>query len=627
MSKRLRELRSRAGNLISKADVAGSETKLPQPPDERQKFSYVKRHMWLLNTFTLASFACFAYSGIRFALMDDALWGFLLPLFAGALGMLVAMQANVNSRDFDDTEHRRLVEAWQPAGDEFPSVDVFLPICGEDIRVLNNTWEHVLALDYPKLTVYCLDDSRDESAHALAEEFGFEYLRRENRGWFKKAGNLKYGYENSSGEFVLVLDADFAPRRDFLRETLPYFAAQPELGIVQTPQFFNTTKRQNWLERGACAVQELFYRVVQVSRESKDAAICVGTCAVYRRAALDSNGGSTLIEHSEDVHTGFDLRRNGWPLRYVPVNLAAGLCPDDLSGFFRQQYRWCMGSISLCTSRKFWTTKMPLRTRLCYVSGFSYYLLTALVVFSGPLMPLTLTTFFANHIHLVNYFILLPALAWNYLGMRMWHRGRYRFETLSVKLTYGWAHAFAIFDLVRRRPMGWTPTGAKVRDHRVRWFRVGSVLWGGGTSVLLLCTCAWQVLARGYSPLQFAPMMVFACIYLTTNARVIFHGVTRESVSSAIASVLSAPSLRSLRSRSWIPAIGRRAALAGEPAAELQPGRIPINELSYSPNRKASNGPRGTNKSIHKLEPSHPERAGSAAGGAHDPAVRNAVRG
>jgi len=32
----------------------------------------------------------------------------------------------------------------------------------------------------------------------------------------------------------------------------------------------------------------------------------------------------TMIEHSEDNHTGFDLRRHSWRLRYVPVNLATG---------------------------------------------------------------------------------------------------------------------------------------------------------------------------------------------------------------------------------------------------------------------------------------------------------------
>jgi cellulose synthase (UDP-forming) len=95
----------------------------------------------------------------------------------------------------------------------------------------------------------------------------------------------------------------------------------------------------------------------------------------YRRAALDANGGRTLIEHSEDNHTGFDLRRHSWRLRYVPVNLATGLCPDNLSGFFlRQQYRWCMGSLSLYMSRKFWRAQEPIRTRMCYLVGFAYYI-------------------------------------------------------------------------------------------------------------------------------------------------------------------------------------------------------------------------------------------------------------
>jgi cellulose synthase (UDP-forming) len=528
-----------AGLVSEPSPASGAQQKLPQPPTDRQKFSYVKRYMWLLNVFTLSSFACVAFSTVHFTLMDDDLWVFLGLLCLAGLGLVISIQANLFSRDFDDTEHRRLVDAWGQRNGDYPSVDVFLPICGEDRRVLMNTWKHVLALDYPNVTVYCLDDGPDDSVRPIAEEFGFSYLRRDNRGWFKKAGNLKFGYEQSSGEFVLILDADFAPRPDFLLETLPYFEAEPGLGILQTPQFFSTSRGQNWLERGACAVQEFFYRVVQVSRESRDASICVGTCAVYRRAALDSNGGTTLIEHSEDVHTGFDLRRNGWHLRYMPVNLAAGLCPRDISGFFRQQYRWCMGSMSLCTSRKFWATKMPLRTRLCYVSGFFYYMLTALVVLTGPLMPLTLTMFFPGHVKLVNYVVLLPALLWMYVVMPLWHRSRFRLETLSVKLTYSWAHIFAIFDLVRGKPMGWTPTGAKARDHRVRWFRVGCAAWGGGTSLLLVGVCIWQIVGEGHSAVQFTPMLVFAGLYMKTNARVIFYGVSLPVIGALKARLLA----------------------------------------------------------------------------------------
>jgi cellulose synthase (UDP-forming) len=50
-------------------------------------------------------------------------------------------------------------------------------------------------------------------------------------------------------------------------------AAEPRLGIVQSPQHFRVLSGQNWIERGAGAVQELFYRNVQVSRQYFGAAI------------------------------------------------------------------------------------------------------------------------------------------------------------------------------------------------------------------------------------------------------------------------------------------------------------------------------------------------------------------
>src|SRR6185369_7761254 len=99
---------------------------------------------------------------------------------------------------------------------------------------------------------------------------------------------------------------------------------------------------------------ELFYRISQVSRQAHDASICVGSNAVYRRAALDDTGGTALIEHSEDVHTGFNMRMHGWTIQYIPVILAKGLSPADMKAFFKQQYRWCLGSMTLLGSGKFW---------------------------------------------------------------------------------------------------------------------------------------------------------------------------------------------------------------------------------------------------------------------------------
>ena len=64
----------------------------------------------------------------------------------------------------------------------------------------------------------------------------------------KKVGNLRYAFARTSAEYLVILDADFAPRRDFLAETLPYLD-DPAIAIVQTPQYFRTSRAQTWIER------------------------------------------------------------------------------------------------------------------------------------------------------------------------------------------------------------------------------------------------------------------------------------------------------------------------------------------------------------------------------------------
>jgi cellulose synthase (UDP-forming) len=280
-------------------------------------------------------------------------------------------------------------------------------------------------------------------------------------------------------------------------------AADPRLGIVQSPQYFRVLHEQNWIERGAGAVQELFYRSVQVSRQSSDAAICVGTCALYRRAALLENGGTTLIGHSEDVHTGFDLRKLGWDLKYVPIALSAGVCPDNISAFYNQQYRWCMGSMSLLTSKKFWGTKMRLASRFSYFSGFFYYAHTALFTFLAPLLPIALLMFGPQLFKASHLIWLLPGMIYTSVIFPMWHRVPYRLEAWAVRMLYGWAHFFAISDLVRGRQMGWQPTGSGgAKKSKTRRLWIGLVGWSLTSSLLWVGLVLWRIFE--YEPTDFA---------------------------------------------------------------------------------------------------------------------------
>lgn len=516
-------------------------------------------------TVSLVSFTCLVISQSKFLMLNPWLVSVLSFFLLGTVAYyLVALTVNLGAKSFDVEAHKQKVAAWRErvtALGVYPTVDFMLPTAGEPLEVLQNTWRGVADVmeQYPgRVTAFVLDDGNRDEVRVLVQEFrsagySFAYTTRpadplpgsENRrGWMKKAGNLRWGFIFSAqfhpdepGEYCAVLDADFRPRPDYLLETLPYLEDNPRIAILQTPQYFHVLKGwMNWLERGAGAVQELFYRSIQQARNQLDGAICVGTNAIYRRAALEENGGGpTLIGHSEDVHTGFDFRylcKTAWDLFYLPINLATGVCPNEMRSFIKQQYRWCMGSMSLLGSRKFWSAKMRLRTRFCYLSGFLYYIHTAIFTFVGPMIPIVLLVAFPDQVLLRNYLWILPSMVYNTIVFPAWHNCRYGLEAQAVKLIYGWAHAFALVDILRDKRMGWSATGskgAKVEDFRVRnarwliggWGLITGFVWAGGSAYYMV---AWDWL-------NFLPNLLTGLIYCAVVVRAI--GPTRDVVPKA----------------------------------------------------------------------------------------------
>jgi cellulose synthase (UDP-forming) len=496
---------------------------LPVPPTDTEKYTYVRRHVWLLTLCAALSVPPLVYGQVRMVLNSP--WFYVYVPFAlfGVSCFVLYLIADGTSPGFDLAEHKRIVAGWLPLW--YPSVDVFLPVCGEPMEVLRNAWTHVAALRKRykgRVTPYVLDDSANPDIKAMARRFGFAYATRPDRGWFKKSGNLLYGFGISEGEYILLLDADFAPRADLLDETLPYFERYPDVGIVQTPQFFHVLDEQTWVERGAGAAQELFYRSIQTARANRDAAICVGSCAVYRREALEQNKGMSLAEHSEDLHTGFDLRRLGWGLRYVPVAMSTGNCPDNILAFLNQQYRWCSGTMSLLGNHKFWKTKLSLRTRMCYLSGFLYYINTAMFAFVIPLLSIGLLALDPGILQLKNLIFFAPILIYSGVIYPLWHRVPYRLEAWSVREISAWAHIFALTDIMRGRLRGWQPSGSsKTKQDGRKRFWVGLIGWSFGSAVLWSGLALWRMLTM--NPYNFALLFILGVFQFVVVGRILIQ--------------------------------------------------------------------------------------------------------
>ena len=441
----------------------------PSPPNDTEKYQYTKINSKLykfLVTLQLISWVIFGYN--FYTLYHNVFWLFitlgpliLFTIFYNVLSLII----NLLYPSFNFTNHYNLIfDFWQTKRTRKITIDVFLPVCGENLEILQNTWAGVYALKSKnyKLTPYVLDDKNDQGVKALAEEFGFTYLSRPNRGELKKAGNLKYGFENSNSDFILILDADFAPRSDFITETLPYMLNE-NIGIVQTPQYFDRDEklyRHSPLMYGAGAIQEYFYKIIQPARSVIGGAICVGTCGLYRRKALDLIGGTYQIEHSEDVYTGFALKAKGYDLKYLPLILSKGVCPEDAHAFFKQQTRWCLGSLSLMTNKVFWQAKLSLLTRLCFISGFSFYISNVIGLILTAQTMLTIYIFpdvFNEQFPLYFLYLLLS----NFIIQLFYVYQKPNFGTILAHSTASWAYIFTILSLIIGHKEGWTPTGAK----------------------------------------------------------------------------------------------------------------------------------------------------------------------
>ncbi|WUR85774.1 hypothetical protein OG967_46950 [Streptomyces phaeochromogenes] len=117
---------------------------LPAPPTDAEKYAYAKRRLPVLTISSLVSMSCLALSQFRLASSAPLLWIFAPLLTFTVLYYVISLRVNLFSCDFDVARNRRLVGDWRPA--TYPSVDVFLPVCGEPIQVLHNTWTHVRAL-------------------------------------------------------------------------------------------------------------------------------------------------------------------------------------------------------------------------------------------------------------------------------------------------------------------------------------------------------------------------------------------------------------------------------------------------------------------------------------------------
>lgn len=429
---------------------------------------------------------------------------------------------------FDIRKHYRLITAYRQRTPNLPKVAVFIPAAGEDVQIVRATVKAAMKIVYAPYAVFILDDSQEALYRDIAASLGCEYLRRDDVGNNKKAGNMNYALQCLDGfQQVLVLDADFKPRPEILNELLPY--SGEDIGIVQSPQHFPLTDnvhRRSKIEYGAAYIQQDFYRITQVARDKFNAAICVGTNALYNVEAIRQVGGWEGVgtpkgwAHSEDVYTGLKILHTTnaegerYKIKYIPVQLAEGFCPDNHYSFYKQQNRWCTGSIQLLFSCKtLFSRKLSLSQRLIYGSNSLYYYYTIALLIS-PLYLLVITLLNTT-IEWKYTFFFLPSLLTNLCIGPILLRKQYRpIATTLVILSNAYTFLQALYLLIRHNPLGWEASGVKQNGRSLHFtkFKLTAYL-----TVMLLYVPTFGAIFLN-NKLTFGPSILLVAAFLVSFA-------------------------------------------------------------------------------------------------------------
>jgi len=114
-----------------------------------------------------------------------------------------------------------------------PAVDVFVPVYGEPVSVVEPTIRAATAMTGALVTVHLLDDGDSDEMAAMASRHGAGYLRRSERSG-AKAGNINHALDRTDAPFVVVLDCDHVPEPHFLEATLGCFSDE-RVAFAQAP--------------------------------------------------------------------------------------------------------------------------------------------------------------------------------------------------------------------------------------------------------------------------------------------------------------------------------------------------------------------------------------------------------
>ncbi len=186
---------------------------------------------------------------------------------------------------------------------------------------------------YTNFEIIAVDDgSTDDSSHVVksySKYMDIKMYKTPHVG-IKKA--RKGGVKKSSGEIVLVVDADEILEPDFMMEIVRTFDDK-EVGAVGG---ILKSVGEGWVTDAYGVLNEIFYKLRK--NEEREADWIQGGCSAYRREALEDVGGLADAKVSADKDISWKMSDAGWKVILNEDAVAYHKDPQTLRSVMRREY-------------------------------------------------------------------------------------------------------------------------------------------------------------------------------------------------------------------------------------------------------------------------------------------------
>ena len=183
-------------------------------------------------------------------------------------------------------------------------VSIIIP-CFNHTAYLKQCVDSALAQTHDDVETIVVNDGSTDNSLEVARTYGnqIRIVNQTNKG---VAGARNAGVMNSSGDFILPLDADDWIEPAYLEKTIPVMT-NPKVGVVTTQIDYNGVWSNTWQPS-----DPTLKNLLEKNR------VCV--CSLIRREALLQTGGwnTRLNLGCEDWDLWIDIASRGWEIKILP---------------------------------------------------------------------------------------------------------------------------------------------------------------------------------------------------------------------------------------------------------------------------------------------------------------------